>query len=280
MHGWIFLGGGRRGGDDRLLHVPPLVPDLRRPAARRARLPSRPRIAPRRWSGRWWCWPRWRCSRAGTCRGRISGLEPLLEQARPAGIDAGASAGWHSPRIVHPPEHLSPRGTRSPASRHALGLRRRLGRLPAGHGDLRPADDRRRRRSAGRFASLAQFPRPQVVVRRVVRLAVGCGPSLRLSQFVAELDTEAIDRLADGAARLVAGVARLDDWIDRLFVDGLVNLTARWTLRGRPAAAGRADRQRAAVRHAIGLGTVVLFILTSFFWNFAIRANVSDYVHA
>ena len=34
------------------------------------------------------------------------GLEPLLEQARPAGTAAGASDGWQSPRVVHPAEHL------------------------------------------------------------------------------------------------------------------------------------------------------------------------------
>ena len=45
LHGWFFWVGGRRGGDDRLLHVPPLVHDLCRPAPRRARLSPRPRVA-------------------------------------------------------------------------------------------------------------------------------------------------------------------------------------------------------------------------------------------
>ena len=63
----------------------------------------------------------------------------------------------------------------------------------------------------------------------------------------------------------------MDDWIDRLFVDGLVNLTARWT-----HAAGLRLRavQTGNVRQYVMLlvvGTVALFILTSFFWDFAIR---------
>jgi X-X-X-Leu-X-X-Gly heptad repeat protein len=95
-------------------------------------------------------------------------------------------------------------------------------------------------------------------------------PVLRLSRAVADLDTKGIDSLADGAARLVAGVARLDDWIDRLFVDGLVNLTARATyaagLRLRAVQTGNV-RQYVML---VVLGTVVLFILTSFYWNYAI----------
>ncbi len=78
------------------------------------------------------------------------------------------------------------------------------------------------------------------------------------------LDTKGIDWLADGAARLVAGVARLDDWIDRLFVDGLVNLTARGTyavgLRLRAVQTGNV-RQYVML---VVVGTVVLFVLTSF----------------
>ena len=74
-------------------------------------------------------------------------------------------------------------------------------------------------------------------------------PTLVLAGWVAAVDKSGIDAVAHAAARAVGAVARLDDWIDRIFVDGLVNLTARWThalglrLRGHP------DRQPAAVRH-------------------------------
>ena len=61
------------------------------------------------------------------------------------------------------------------------------------------------------------------------------------------------------ASRLVAGVAQLDDWIDRLFVDGLVNLTARWTyavgLRLRAVQTGNVRQY--VMLHRLGDGGVV-----------------------
>ena len=64
-------------------------------------------------------------------------------------------------------------------------------------------------------------------------------------------------------------VAALDDWIDRLFVDGLVNLTARGTyavgLRLRAVQTGNV-RQYVML---IAVGTVALFVLVSFYWNLA-----------
>ncbi len=74
----------------------------------------------------------------GNLLGTNLGLEPLLEQARPAGIADGASAGWHSPPVVHPAGAPQPRGP-DRASRYAAGLRLRPGRVPLGHGVLRPA---------------------------------------------------------------------------------------------------------------------------------------------
>ena len=89
----------------------------------------------------------------------------------------------------------------------------------------------------------------------------------RISRAVAALDTGGIDWLVNGAARLVAGVAAVDDWIDRLFVDGLVNLTARGTyavgVRLRAVQTGNL-RQYVML---LALGTVVLFVLASFFWS-------------
>ncbi len=90
------------------------------------------------------------------------GLEPLLEQARPAGIAGGASAGWPSPRGGPARRTPQPRA-RDRASGHVLGLRLRPGRLPLGHGDLRPADDLGRMAPPALPADL-QLPHPQVVV--------------------------------------------------------------------------------------------------------------------
>jgi NADH:ubiquinone oxidoreductase subunit 5 (subunit L)/multisubunit Na+/H+ antiporter MnhA subunit len=90
---------------------------------------------------------------------------------------------------------------------------------------------------------------------------------LRISQWMADLDKKGIDWLADGAARLVALVARIDDWIDRIFVDGLVNLLARGTyaagIRLRAIQTGNL-RQYVLV---VAAGTVALFVLASVYWN-------------
>ena len=78
--------------------------------------------------------------------------------------------------------------------------------------------------------------------------------------------TRGIDWLADNSARAVEAVARLDDWIDRVFVDATVNLVARWTyalgLRLRTVQTGNI-RQYVMW---IAVGTVGLFVLMSC-WN-------------
>ena len=58
-------------------------------------------------------------------------------------------------------------------------------------------------------------------------------PTLRISNWVAAVDKQGIDRAVDGLAWLVGLVARLDEWIDRIFVDGLVDGLAGVTYRGR-----------------------------------------------
>ena len=109
---------------------------------------------------------------------------------------------------------------------------------------------------------------PQMVVRRVVCFAF-VRPVLRISGWVAAMDKKGIDWLADNSARAVEALARLDDWIDRIFVDALVNLIARWTyalgLRLRTIQTGNI-RQYVMW---IAVGTVGLFVLMSLYWNYA-----------
>ena len=141
-------------------------------------------------------------------------------------------------------------------------------RLPAGHADLRPAKDRAA--EIGRqFAHVRSFLVHKWWFDEIYAFLF-VRPVLRISQAVANLDRKGIDWLADGAATTVAAVAGLDDWIDRLFVDGLVNWTARRTyavgLRLRAVQTGNV-RQYVML---IALGTVVLFILASFYWNYAL----------
>ena len=183
------------------------------------------------------------------------GLDPLLEQARPAGHRQRGLG-----RLVCRPGHprRAPRPTRTtihiPATLWAFGAALGGFLLATVIYGLRKIDAEDRPAVCPRL----WFPRPQVVVRRIVRIAVR---PARAADFaaVAEVDRKGIDWLADGAAGDVAAVARLDDWIDRLFVDGLVNLTARWTYALGLRLRAVADRQRAAVRdvHRGGHGGAV-----------------------
>ena len=65
-------------------------------------------------------------------------------------------------------------------------------------------------------------------------------------------------------------LARLDDWIDRIFVDALVNLIARRTyalgLRLRTVQTGN-------IRQYVmwmAVGTVALFVLINLYWSYAL----------
>ena len=73
------------------------------------------------------------------------------------------------------------------------------------------------------------------------------------------------DRGETICTRGVAAISRFANWVDRLFVDGLVNLTARWTC----AVGARLRRvQTGNLRQYVMLlaaGTVVLFVLMSLF---------------
>lgn len=96
---------------------------------------------------------------------------------------------------------------------------------------------------------------------------------MRISNWVAALDKQGIDRLVDGLAWLVGLVARLDEWIDRIFVDGLVDGLAYVTyavgLRLRTVQSGNL-RQYVMW---LAVGTVALFLLISFYWNWALAGT-------
>lgn len=193
------------------------------------------------------------------------GLEPLLAQGRPAGLDAGASAGWNSPQIVLPAEARSAEereAKQGPAAWWAFAAALAGFFLATAVYGLRTIDAEDIRRQ---FAPLHRFLVHKWWFDELYDW-LWVQPVLRISQLVADVDRQGIDRLADGSARLVAGIAQLDDWIDRLLVDGLVNLTARWThavgLRLRSVQTGNV-RQYVML---LVLGMVLLFILTSVFF--------------
>ncbi len=95
-------------------------------------------------------------------------------------------------------------------------------------------------------------------------------PALRVSDWVAAIDKKGLDVIADGLARLVEWTSRIDDWIDRVFVDDIINRLARWTY-----SLGISLRvlQTGNIRQYviwITVGTVALFVLMSMYWDYAI----------
>ncbi len=198
------------------------------------------------------------------------GLTPLLEQSRPLGTEYGASAGWESPIVTHPAEHESHEASiHVPTTLWAFGSALAgflLATVFYGLRKLSPDDVRKQFAPIYRFL-IHKWWFDELYALLFVR------PALRISNWVAALDKQGIDRLVDGLAWLVGLVARLDEWIDRIFVDGLVDGLAYVTyavgLRLRTVQSGNL-RQYVMW---LAVGTVALFLLISFYWNWALAGT-------
>jgi proton-translocating NADH-quinone oxidoreductase chain L len=95
-------------------------------------------------------------------------------------------------------------------------------------------------------------------------------PAHLLGAVAAWLDKNILDRIIDGSAKVTLIAARYDDWFDRLFVDGLVNWFGRWT---HGIGLSLRKLQTGSVRQYamfVVVGTVVLFVLLSFFLGTAV----------
>jgi NADH-quinone oxidoreductase subunit L len=195
------------------------------------------------------------------------GLGPLLLQSQPAGTAEGVSGGLLWPGVTMPAEHMAHGGAVSLKAEWAAFGAALAGFLLAtaffGLHKLDPDDARRT------FAPLHRF-----LVRRwlfdELYAFLFVRPVLRISRWVVAIDRQGIDWLVDNLARTVAAIARLDDWIDRLLVDGLVNRLANQTyalgLRLRTIQTGN-------VRQYVlwlAAGTVGLYLLMCLYWNFAV----------
>lgn len=198
--------------------------------------------------------------------GTSPGLLPrLLEQSRPLGTEEGASAGWASPVVNYPAEEES-------HTNHTIHVTATLWAFGAalsgfllatvfyGLRALNPEEARRQFARLHRFL-VHKWWFDELYAFLFVR------PALVVSGWVAAADKKGIDGVVEWAARGVGRIAKLDDWIDRIFVDGLVNLTARWT---HAAGLWLRNLQTGNLRQyvmLIAVGTVALFLLASFYWN-------------
>lgn len=155
------------------------------------------------------------------------GLEPLLEQSRPVGTAHGVAGGMIWPQVNMPSEHAAHLD-------HANVLKAEwaafsvalagfiVSTLFYGVRKWNPEDVRRAFAPVYRFL-VGKWWFDELYAFLFVR------PVLRVSDWVAAIDKKGLDWLADGAARAVEAISRLDDWIDRMFVDAPINVTAKWT---------------------------------------------------
>jgi NADH-quinone oxidoreductase subunit L len=185
----------------------------------------------------------------------------LVEQARPAGTVEGAAGGALLPAVAMPAEHLShDAAIHTPVTWFAFGAALAgfaIAVVFYGARLLRPDTVRRVFRPIY-WLLWNKWWFDQLYHLVLVR------PALALARAVAAVDRQAIDWVADGMARAVRIGSSIDDWIDRLFVDGLVNRIAGWTYRvGLWLRAFQTGRLRQYVLF-VGVGTVGLFVLISF----------------
>jgi len=196
------------------------------------------------------------------------GLDPLLRQSQPLGTAEGTSPGLLWPGVTMPAEHVAHEdeaiSAKAEWAAFAVALTGfLLATMFYGLHKLDPKDASR------------TFPR---VYRLLIHkwwfdelyAVLFVRPVLRVSGWVATLDKKGIDWLADGAAQSVEIISRIDDWIDRVFIDSPVNLIARWTY-----ALGLRLRtlQTGSIRQYvmwIAVGAVGLFVLMSLYWNYAV----------
>jgi len=195
------------------------------------------------------------------------GLETLLNQAVPAGISQGGAGGWLWPHVAVPPEHIyhpQIHEVHFTASMIAFAMALAGFILATAFYGVRSLDPEDARRTFPRLYSLFRHKWwfDELYQFLFVR------PVLRISGWVAACDKNVIDWAADHLALAVTACARLDNWIDRIFVDRLIDLMA-----GGIYAAGLWLRriQTGNLRQYImllALGLVAIFVIINLYQNF------------
>lgn len=193
-------------------------------------------------------------------------LVDLLEQARPAGTGL-AMDGQLWPEIHHPAEHDSHAWTfHSTATLVAFGTAMGgilLAILMYGAGVLSPSE------VARQFHPVYVFLRNKWYFDELYN-AVVIQPTLFVARRVAEFDKRVIDGFIDGLAKVTRIISLIDDLIDRYFVDGIINWFARRTYDlGITLRSVQTGNLRQYVMFIV-VGTVALFVLISYFLNYAV----------
>jgi NADH-quinone oxidoreductase subunit L len=190
-------------------------------------------------------------------------VQGLLEQARPAGIEATAH-GLLMTDLVHPDEHLSHIDQFHVAATWWATITAFSGFGLAvvfyGVGWLNPKE------VANQFKPLYTFLWNKWYFDELYNLLF-VQPALFVANRVAEFDKVVIDGIIDSLAYATRLVAALDDLSDRYFVDGLVNSFAAGTYAlGVKLRGAETGRLRQYVMFVV-VGTVALFVLVSLYMS-------------
>jgi NADH:ubiquinone oxidoreductase subunit 5 (subunit L)/multisubunit Na+/H+ antiporter MnhA subunit len=193
-------------------------------------------------------------------------LVDLLEQARPAGTGL-AMDGQLWTAIHHPAEHDSHAWAfHSTATMVAFGTAMSgilLAVLMYGTGVLSPSE------IARQFQPVYVFLRNKWYFDELYN-AIFIQPTLFVSRRVAEFDKKVIDGFINSLAKVTRLIALFDDLIDRYLVDGIINWFARRTYDlGINMRSIQTGNLRQYVMFIV-VGTVALFVLISYFLNYAV----------
>jgi NADH-quinone oxidoreductase subunit L len=200
---------------------------------------------------------------------RLEGLSlvGLLEQARPAGIEANALGNWihwtwPNEHLAHQPEQLAT--VVVPATLLATGSWIGGILLAAAFfwwGVLNPDDVRRQ------FAPVYSLLVNKWWFDELYEFLF-VQPTFVISQMIAGIDRRLIDWLLDSTAYAVIWFARIWDLIaDQTLVDGLANLLAGWTYSvGLSLRSVQTGQIRQYVMFIV-IGAIAIFVLIAFFWS-------------
>jgi len=195
------------------------------------------------------------------------GLVDLLEQARPAGTMADATAALAA--VEWPNEHFA----HEPAQHNSvvvpvtlLATITALGGIALAtvmycFGGISPADVRRQFEAIYRFL-LNKWWFDELYDFIFVR------PAHVIARWAAAFDRKCIDGLIDGTANTTRKFAAIfERAADQTIVDGFVNSLARWTYAvGVSLRVFQTGRLRQYVMFIV-IGAIAIFVLISFFWS-------------
>jgi len=195
-------------------------------------------------------------------------LTTLLEQARPLGTHEGVTGAWLSPLLAMPGEH-GQHEYHNVVSWIAFGVAFAGFAMAWAFYGARVADPADAQRQ---FAPIYRFLRNKWWFDELYGFLF-VRPVLWIARCVADFDRKGIDFLADGSAWLVRRVSLVDDWIDRLFVDGLVNRLAAIVFAvGVWLRTLQTGNLRQYVMYIV-VGTVALFVLISMYRSYALAGG-------